>query len=140
MVKTINDWLFIQDALEACVEGVRTDDGKDRIMAISGELDVVVSFYFADMQNKINQELKVFRTKQEELFRKYGEEVPDNPDTIMIPKDKTEQFNKELQPLLEIEKEIEIDLIPASSMRGLSWTTEGRRFAKVLSTCVDLKN
>lgn len=139
MKKTINEWLGIQNAVDGVLVGVQTADGKSRVAAIDNDLEMIASFRLAEVSDKIGKELETFGKKRNELFEKYGEKVEEQSDALRISEEKLPEFEKEILPLLEVEKKIDIDPIPASLFKGVKWTRSGAHLSRTLFTIMDLE-
>ncbi|WP_326514151.1 hypothetical protein [Clostridium intestinale] len=90
------------------------------------ELPVKVSYAIAKNINKINKEIKVFNSERQKLIQKYSIKDKDgkpkiNEDyTISIQEDLLEEWNMELNELLEIENDIDIHLIKEDDLINAS--------------------
>lgn len=102
MKKKIGEWLELNNALG---------------QLLSGELSGTLALRAAMAQETIADKLKSFEKKRQELFQKYGEE-DDEPGTIKIPADKMSKFQKEFQPLVEMEVQITIEKIPRAEIEN----------------------
>ncbi len=90
------------------------------------ELPVKVSYAIAKNINKINKEIKVFNSERQKLIQKYsikdkdGKPKVNEDDTISIKEDLLEEWNRELNELLEIENDIDIHLIKEDDLINAS--------------------
>lgn len=90
------------------------------------ELPVKVSYAIAKNINKINKEIKVFNSERQKLIQKYsikdkdGKPKINEDDTISIQEDLLEEWNRELNELLEIENDIDIHLIKEDDLINAS--------------------
>jgi len=71
-------------------------------------LPIKVSFSLLRYSKHIESEFKIFSELREKIFKKYGEQEGNN---IVVPKEKIEEFNKEITELMETE----IELTPKES-------------------------
>lgn len=140
MEKTINEWLTIQSAVDGVLVGVQTADGQSKVAAIDNDLEMIASFRLAEISDKIGRELETFGKKRGELFEKYGEKVDDQPHAIKISEEKQKDFEAEIVPLLEVQKKIDIEPIPASLFKGVKWTRSGTHLSKILFSIMDLES
>lgn len=80
---------------------------------LTKELPIKVSFRLSKLALSLEAELQNFNTARSKLFEKYGERKEDD---IIIPKEKTGDFNTELEELLDVDIKLDYDPILVSDL------------------------
>ena len=92
------------------------------------QLPVKVSYAIAKNIAKLERELKIYNTEQEKLIEKYsikdekGKTIVSENNQINIQKDKLDDWNKDINELLEIENDIEIHKFFIDALDGYAMT------------------
>jgi len=73
-------------------------------------MEFKLSYRLIKLTKKINSEVTDFEKARNELIKKYGK--TDEKGITSVPKDKIEEFSKELEPVLAEELKMDISLIP----------------------------
>ncbi len=77
------------------------------------DLPVMVSFKISQFVKRYNREYTVFIEKKKKLFEEYGEEKDGQ---FTIKKENSEQFNEDIEKLLDIEVTLEVEKIKLISL------------------------
>lgn len=70
-------------------------------------LTASVAYKFSKITKKIIEELNFFEEKRKELFKKYGEVDPNNPEQLIVREENVVTFKKEMNDLVNLEVSID---------------------------------
>ena len=92
----------------------------------SGETEakfpVKVNFYFQKNMNTLVAMAKELEEERANIIRKYGTPSEDDANQIVVPEDKLEDANKELNDLFALEQEVAINTIDLECFDGIEMT------------------
>lgn len=86
------------------------------------QLPIVVGYGLAKDKTLLEEEVKLIYNFQHKILLKYGNY--NNEKDIIVPKEKVDEANKELEELLNMENGIELVQIPITAFKDLQFTLE----------------
>lgn len=81
------------------------------------ELPIKTAYRLSKLVNAVNDELGNFEDQRKKLVEKYGEKKGEE---VVVPKDKAQDFQKDMQELLDVEVKIDFDPISLSDIGEIS--------------------
>lgn len=86
------------------------------------QLPIIVGYGLAKDKTLLEEEVKLIYNFQHKILLKYGNY--NNEKDIIVPKEKVDEANKELEDLLNMENGIELVQIPITAFKDLQFTLE----------------
>ena len=86
------------------------------------QLPIIVGYGLAKDKTLLEEEVKLIYNFQHKILLKYGNY--NNEKDIIVPKEKVDEANKELEELLNMENGIELVQIPITAFKDLQFTLE----------------
>lgn len=107
MKLTLNEILILSDELNGRVINPVTQEKSKGLL--SQKLSIRVKYALSnEINKKVIEFVKEFEDAKNDLVKKFGDEVEGQPGAFSVPKEKLEDYYKDLNDLLSIEKNIEV--------------------------------
>ena len=85
-----------------------------------GNLPIKYAFTFSVNTKQINEKIETYNKLKNDLIMKLGEKIKDTKDSYTVKQENIEQYNSEINSLLENEIEVTIDKINKEEFKEFS--------------------